>query len=237
MVKPKNIIYALQHDSSKHVYIGKSTSGLCRPRNHGRPSVLKNRPHLPVVRWVKKLQSRGYAYNIIILEECTTPEELYVAEQYYIALFRWMNMSLLNCTDGGEGTIGRKHSQETRDKIAAKAMGRMPSEETRKKISCANKGRKLPPEEVARIRARMQGKRLVPLAIKRAARTNRGRKHSPEVRARISQSHKDKKHTEEEKLKIAIAHFGMKHTLETRIKMSEIAKQRHAKKRLDGMFG
>lgn len=44
-----------------------------------------------------------------------------------------------NLTEGGDGTFGRLHSEETKEKIRQKAIGRKASEETKKKMSEAQK--------------------------------------------------------------------------------------------------
>lgn len=38
-------------------------------------------------------------------------------------------------TEGGDGTFGRLHSEETKEKIRQKALGRKASEETKRKLS------------------------------------------------------------------------------------------------------
>lgn len=45
-----------------------------------------------------------------------------------------------NLTKGGDGTFGRMHSEETKEKIRQKALGRKASEETKKKMSESRKG-------------------------------------------------------------------------------------------------
>lgn len=49
--------------------------------------------------------------------------------------------TLVNLTDGGEGLLGFKPSQETKNKISNSLKGNIISEETRKKISEKGKGR------------------------------------------------------------------------------------------------
>jgi len=116
--------------------------------------------------------------------------------------------TLLNLTDGGEGMsgwqaseetraklrdilnrperkalqiaahLGAKRSQETREKIAAKARGRKISDETRIKLSASHRG--LERSELTRTR--------LSIAVKASHAAN-PRKHSAETRAKMSASH------------------------------------------------
>lgn len=76
--------------------------------------------------------------------------------------------SLVNLTDGGEGTSGWVASEDTRAKISRAAIGRIVSVSTKELISAAHKGRKLKPEHVAKI-----------------AKANTGRKHTEEAKAKV----------------------------------------------------
>jgi hypothetical protein len=60
--------------------------------------------------------------------------------------------SLANLTDGGEGTIGTKHSQETKDKRANSNRGKKRTQETRLKISQALTGKKLSEQHIEKLR-------------------------------------------------------------------------------------
>jgi len=59
-------------------------------------------------------------------------------EREYIRVFRAIGVELTNQLDGGEGGPtfkGRKHSKETREKIAAANLGKKKSKETCEKMS------------------------------------------------------------------------------------------------------
>jgi len=60
--------------------------------------------------------------------------------------------SLANLTDGGEGTIGIKHSQESKDKRANSNRGKKRTQETRLKISQALTGKKLSEQHIENLR-------------------------------------------------------------------------------------
>lgn len=59
---------------------------------------------------------------------------------------------LVNLTNGGEGTIGLKQSQETIDKRANSIRGKKRSDETRAKISLALTGKKLSEKHIESLR-------------------------------------------------------------------------------------
>lgn len=125
----KNIVYGLvDKDTNEIRYIGKSTSGLERPREHFKPCNLKGNTHK--VNWIKLCLSKNKKPEIIIIEECTNPEDLFSAEAFWINYYK-LNGNLTNCTNGFEGTLGRECSNETREKIG-------------KKISISRKGKPLP---------------------------------------------------------------------------------------------
>ncbi|MCU9931163.1 NUMOD3 domain-containing DNA-binding protein, partial [Escherichia coli] len=72
------------------------------------------------------------------LEENKDPKELYELEKYYIKLHNSKDRKIgYNLTEGGDGTIGRLHSDETKDKIRKKAVGRKASDEVKQKMSLA----------------------------------------------------------------------------------------------------
>jgi group I intron endonuclease len=137
-------------------------------------------------------------------------------ETFYIKRLKEMGFKLTNLTDGGEGTVGFVHSQETRDKISAANTN--PSIETRAKIGAANTD---PSPET---RAKM-------------SRSQRRRKATPETKAKMSARlmgntrTKGYEHTPETKAKISAAGEGRVWSAESRAKMSEIKKHQSAETR------
>jgi hypothetical protein len=139
------LVYALSHPVTGEVrYIGKSESGLQRPRQHGHLSHLKKRAHLPVARWVAKLRSEGLDYAIEVVEGCTDRLSLMEAERFYICQFRALGFRLLNVCDGGEGFTG-KHSDSAKAKVAAAVKARWADPEYKARrgaaISAGKKGK------------------------------------------------------------------------------------------------
>ena len=122
----KNIIYGLYDRSGELRYIGKSSSGLKRPRRHFCSYELdKDSTHKG--RWIKKSLKAGNIPYIQIIQELSNHIYLNECEKYWISYFKKRGARLTNLTDGGEGTTGYKRPPF--------------SKEWRKKMSLAKKGR------------------------------------------------------------------------------------------------
>jgi hypothetical protein len=120
----KYLIYALVDPrSGQWRYIGKSTSGLRRPKAHGRPSSLAEGGNRHKDRWIRQLHDLGLSYDIEVLEDFPTSAGLEGAEIEWIAAARAAGVPLTNQTDGGDGLLGRPHSRETRLKMSLSAGG------------------------------------------------------------------------------------------------------------------
>lgn len=117
-MEQKYIIYALvQPDTNEIRYIGKSTSGLSRPKEHFKP---KNYLHGKTYKdkWMNKCLSNNIIPEIIILASTENKEELCNLEIEYIEKYKQMGAPLTNLTDGGEGSLGWVPSEETRKNIS-----------------------------------------------------------------------------------------------------------------------
>jgi group I intron endonuclease len=79
-------------------------------------------------------------FTLEIIDFADTYEELKEKEKYWIKQYDSVNRDKgYNLTEGGDGTFGRMHSEETKNKIRQKAIGRKASEETKKKMSDSQK--------------------------------------------------------------------------------------------------
>tara|TARA_Y100000310_G_C20700591_1_gene829509 strand:- start:2655 stop:3407 length:753 start_codon:yes stop_codon:yes gene_type:complete len=146
------LIYGLADPVSNEIrYIGKSTSGSKRPKEHLHKCKSKREFHTYKARWIKKLIRNGLSYKIVILEIlCDNDHDLLLRrEQDWIKLGREAGWPLTNLSDGGTGMYGLKHSQKTKRKMSlahkgkpSKLKGRKMPESTKKKLSKANKGKK-----------------------------------------------------------------------------------------------
>ena len=77
-----------------------------------------------------------------ILKECRDILDLNKSEKYFIEQYKTNKFNGYNLTDGGEGIVGYKHSEETKNKIRKKLMGHSVIDITREKISSNLRGHK-----------------------------------------------------------------------------------------------
>jgi NADH pyrophosphatase NudC (nudix superfamily) len=124
------LIYALLDPNTNEIrYIGKSLSGIDRPRSHTAPSNLKQDGITKKSSWLKSLIKKNQKPVIKIIEYFyyenldreTINEILYLKEQKLIKLFKDCGFDLTNGTDGGPGAPNRIVSEETRKKMSDSA--------------------------------------------------------------------------------------------------------------------
>ena len=104
--------------------------------------------------------------HTVVLENVSKSEAIY-AEKYLIRWYKIHNLSY-NITDGGDGVLGHSHpiSAERREAVSIfmrtnhPMKGKKHSEESRNKISQALKGRKLSAEQVAHISESLKGRKF-----------------------------------------------------------------------------
>ena len=116
--------------------------------------------------------------KIIILESNLAEIDAFRLEKEYIAKYGRKDLGtgiLRNMTDGGDGIMGHKHSEETKKKIALARMGKPTnrgkkmSEEQKEKLRKANLGKKVPAEIGAKISAAKKGKPGKPRSLETRA--------------------------------------------------------------------
>jgi NUMOD3 motif len=110
-----------------------------------------------------------YGYTVEIFADGLTEEQAFELEMFSIQVYG--RSALCNLTDGGDGTSGMKHSEETKAKVGAASkgntygkgntncLGRIPSAETRAKIGAASKGRTHSKQTKDRMSAARKGKK------------------------------------------------------------------------------
>lgn len=188
-------------------YVGKSSSGMRRPRAHFAPSRLKENTHKD--HWIAAVLRDGLIPEIAVLEECVE-DALVEAEQFYIAYFRSLGCKLTNATDGGEGAPGVRPSEATRKKMSATRKGRPKSQGHREAIALALKGHQVAETTRVKIGSFHTGNKYCI-----------GRTLSVESREKMSES-------------LAGRNKGVPLPRTTREKMSEAA--HHRRRRPDGTF-
>lgn len=123
MASHEKLVYGLTDPRTGGIrYVGRSSTGLARPRAHFK--ALESETDLSHrVRWLRVLQRLGLSYGIIILEHCRNKDHLYEAEERWILAGRRLGWELTNSTAGGkDGPLSL--TPEHRAKIAAAARGR-----------------------------------------------------------------------------------------------------------------
>jgi hypothetical protein len=151
------IIYGLTDPRDGDIrYIGKSTKGLKRPREHGK----KGRSNAKCKNWLSCLAKCNLQYGIKILEYCATIEELNYAEKNWIKKGREYGWNLTNLTDGGEGAPGCVKSAATRQKLSKAATERQADPEIRERIRQRLLGHKVSDETKEKIRWSLTGRKL-----------------------------------------------------------------------------
>jgi group I intron endonuclease len=137
-MESRYLIYGLVDPITHEVrYIGKSCKGLRRPRQHCQPYYLTKEGATYKSKWIRGLLAKGLKPQIVVIQKFTGSEYLCEAEVYWIRYFRGVGSPLTNLTDGGDGTVGYRHSTETRVRCGASNVGRLLSDETKSKISDA----------------------------------------------------------------------------------------------------
>jgi len=129
----------------------------------------------PIYNWIRKHISNGYEIVATVIENNLTWEEACEGEKFYIREYRNEGHPLTNMTDGGDGPLGRRHSDEARAKMRGRRaplsaghkaqisvihLGKIISTETKVKMSIAATGRKHSTETKTKISAVKLGKKM-----------------------------------------------------------------------------
>lgn len=132
-------VYKITNKINNKIYIGITSKGLsARWKEH-----LYNAEHGCPYKLHNAIRKYGKEnFSIELIDFCNSWEELEEKEKYYISEYNTLQDEFgYNMTEGGDGTISRYVTEETKDKIRQKAIGRVVSEETREKLSEAGKVR------------------------------------------------------------------------------------------------
>ncbi len=243
MTACKNIIYGLVDPRSGLIrYVGKSTKGLSRAREHIH-QVSREKTYKAA--WIRKLLRLGLNYGIKILEACSTPEELSGVEKKWIAKLRNDGFSLTNLTDGGEGMCGYCPSPEARKKISERskgnryAAGHIRTKEHRQKLAEANKGnqhwkgRVHSEETKAKLRAKHIGKTMSKEACLKMSMAQEQLWQDPLHRKKMSGAHLGHKRSAESVEKTRMGNLGQKRSSEARARMSRSQRLRRERESCD----
>jgi hypothetical protein len=111
-------VYTLEDPENNVVrYIGITKQSLAsrKAKHINNTKYYKVRNHK--INWIKGLLKNNKKPLIQELDIASTYEELKYLEKYWIAQFKTWGFKLVNATEGGEGTMGYKHTKEALDKM------------------------------------------------------------------------------------------------------------------------
>jgi hypothetical protein len=144
-------IYALTTSTQSIRYIGYTKHSLNRRlnghRNEARRKDVggKYERNTYKDKWFRKYYDE---ISIILIEEnISSLEEILEREKYWIKYYRDNGYNLVNSTDGGDGTVGYKLTEEHKQLLRDLNKGKTLSEEHKQKISNSHKGKKMSNEQ------------------------------------------------------------------------------------------
>jgi len=115
------LVYALVDPRTLLVrYIGQSSTGMDRPREHACPSRLKRRTHKSA--WIKSLAKVGLRYVIAVLETVDSIDRLNDCETWWMMFGRALGWDLTNHAPAGGSVRGLVRSVETREALKGKPL-------------------------------------------------------------------------------------------------------------------
>jgi hypothetical protein len=167
------ILYGLKEKGVDKIrYVGQTSSTLKKRFSAHRCDVNRNLK-TPKSDWIKSVLSRGSDVEIFQLEQRALKN---ISERYWIAFLRYNKIKLLNCTKGGEGNFGFRHSPETKEKMSKKRKGSKLSTYHKKRISEGQKGKQVTELTKLNISRALKGKKLAESVKLKMSQTRRGRK-------------------------------------------------------------
>jgi hypothetical protein len=187
-------IYTLRDPRDRAVsYVGKTVYLKARYWDHCHKQVGKAH----VNHWLTCLYEKGLVPVMETVEEVSQDGDWVEAERRWIAYFRVSGAQLTNCSNGGEGEVGRVLSLDSRTKTARTLKGHPVSVETRAKLSEAHRlfqankteeereafrakfrGRKQTSEEKAKQVTAQKGRKMSEAFCLKMSKVNRGKRPS-----------------------------------------------------------
>lgn len=176
------VVYGIRLKGSwEYRYVGITTQTLeARMNQHKYRSANK----FPCDIWIKK-HLNNIEVDILEVENNKSQEMLWFLERKWIATLKESGHRLLNLTIGGDGAMGRKQTEETRQKIAESLRGIPHTQERRKKQSLAKVGKSQSTESNIKRSIAFSGEKN-PFF---------GKKHSPESLEKIAKASHNRYHT------------------------------------------
>ena len=130
------VVYKMRHIVDGKIYIGKTTRKL-------RKRIMEHLQNCRISYFDRAIRKYGIeAFDISIIDECTTLDELNEREKFWIKELNCKVPNGYNLTDGGEGIVGYIVPPELCKKRSENRKGYKVPKTTCLKISMAKKGKK-----------------------------------------------------------------------------------------------
>ena len=219
-----SFIYLIENTVTGSVYVGKANDVKRRWRKHCE-SAKTDEGFL--YRAIRKYGQDAFSVHTVDSHE-DEDHVLRVLEPEWISYMREMGVHLYNVADGGHGSVGHRHSHQTKQKMSASRLGFVHSDETRTKLREANLGKPLSQESRMKISEANRGNSKPPRSAEHCEKISaakKGKKISPEHAAKISEAMRSSDRvghsiSDEVKEKIAAKLRDQKQSAETRAKRS-----------------
>lgn len=205
-------VYSIVHVASGKRYVGSAAQSF-RARMNGHLSALRKGRHhsIRLQRSWNKYGEDAFEWRI---DECTRPEFAVACEQVFIDFRKSSDPTLgFNIYPTAGSPRGNKQSDDTKEKIRAKATGRLVSDATRARMSASS----MNPPQITRDRLSAAGKGRQHTAEAKAKIAESNRRRGPRsaaTRAKIGEGHRGRKASEEAKARMSVSRTGRRHTAE-----------------------
>lgn len=179
-------------------YVGKGTASRCRNLRR------RCNPH-----YLNVVEKYGKESIRVLAVECDDESMALRMENCAILILRALGADLTNVTEGGDGSVGLKHTPEARQKMSESQKGKTLSEEHRRKISKSNTGAVFSEQRKKKISEKATGRKL-----------------TDETKAKLSDIHSGRVMSESHKRRLSAASIGKPKTEEAKAAMREAHKRR-----------
>lgn len=226
----KFLVYGLADPETGEIrYIGRSSSGLHRPKDHATPGHLRAEGSTHKTNWIKALLRHGLSPEIKVLRECFSIEETFDVERDLIALYRAKGARLTNQSDGGAGSVGCVRSEEFKLNLSKARKGVPRPEWVKQRIEEGKRVTGVSEKQLAHIREvgaawKGQARSAETRAKMAAAKKAWWAEHREEQTARLREAgvvRRGRPVSPETKAKMSVAKKGIPKSPETRARMSE----------------
>ena len=218
------IIYKAQNKINNKIYIGQTVKDVNE----------RIMTHFKINKYYFQRALNKYgikSFIISVIDHAKTHDDLNGKEKYWIAFYDCKAPCGYNCTDGGDGVKGYKHTEEDRERNRLSHLGKKASKETRLKMSTAHKGKNISKEQRKKISIARKGVKFSEEHKQKLSTSKRGIKHPnygkslpEETRRKIGLGNSGKIRSDETRQKLRESNLGKRHSKETRQKMNESQK-------------